>query len=245
MVHFPCINRIVFSLSSIGLRLLDIGRQFPRRWRRFVSFLGGASTVWPLKDNPLPFPWRFLEGLLLFLDCWGLGEILEIMNAIVKPNSRALTEAEKALASEVFGKSINWKRVRLDEWALLGPPQKQFCYVGFYVINSWRKMSPTTLIHELVHVWQFQQVGSSYIARALWAQQQREAYNYGGYAALEIAYKEERGLLAFNFEQQADIIADAFSFKKSLPMRWTPYQHDIDPKVFEYFLQLVQSGRLY
>jgi hypothetical protein len=67
-------------------------------------------------------------------------------------------------------------------------------------------------------VWQYQQVGSRYIPRALYAQRTREGYNYGGVMALERA----KGWADFNYEQQAEIVADYFCLQQGLPPRYCP-----------------------
>jgi len=148
------------------------------------------------------------------------------LNRIFKPNTRRLTAREIALARTVFGETIDYQKVRLDEKSFVGCRQFRFAYVGFYFINSWGKLSDPVLIHELVHVWQYQRLGSVYIPRALWAQRTPKGYNYGGISALKKVL-EQHGpevrasvFLSFNFEQQADIVADYFSLKNGWKPRW-------------------------
>jgi len=124
------------------------------------------------------------------------------------------------MAKEIFGNAINYDRIRIDESAYLGPKQQQICYVSFYIINSWGKMQNSILIHELVHVWQYENMGAVYIPRALWAQTTDEGYNYGGLENLVIALSENKTIYDFNLEQQGDIIADYFRVKNGYSPEW-------------------------
>lgn len=158
--------------------------------------------------------------LLSFADLLGLTEWYEIASQLVKRNTRSLTPREKALAQSIFGDQLRYRRIRIDEKAKLGPRQFRFCYVSFFTINSWGNMTDDILIHELVHVWQYQQFGASYIALALMAQRTPEGYNYGGVNHLLGIIKKKGNLLEYNFEQQADIIMDFFRLKNDLEVKW-------------------------
>ena len=116
----------------------------------------------------------------------------------------------------IFGDTIQYDRVRIDERAVLGPPQLKICYVSFYTINAWGGMSNALLIHEMVHIWQFQQWGSVYIPRALKAQGSAEGYNYGGAPAVANWARRDGRLEDFNPEQQADLIARLLAIAKRL-----------------------------
>ncbi len=167
-----------------------------------------------------------LETGFLVADLLFFPEFLMLLNRIFKPDTRRLSEREIALARSIFGETIDYQKVRLDEKSFVGCRQFRFAYVGFYFVNSWGQLSDPVLIHELVHVWQFQRLGSVYIPRALWAQRTPEGYNYGGISALKKALeRHERethtsALLSFNYEPQADIVADYFSLKNGWKPRW-------------------------
>ena len=125
-------------------------------------------------------------------------QLLMRINAVVKPNTRPMTREEVELARSVFGSYIDYQKVRLDTRAFIGCRHFGFAYVGFNVINCWGRLTPQHLIHELVHIWQYQSMGSVYIPRALWAQWFGGGYNYGGMAALQTAAENGRYLADFN-----------------------------------------------
>jgi hypothetical protein len=125
-------------------------------------------------------------------------------------------------ARRVFGSSLDYSRVRLDEWSLAahvgnwvyelrtgrrgGHMALTFCNT----IHFSRRIQPEPadmawLIHELTHVAQYQHAGSQFIPEALLAQA-RAGYDYGGPAGLA-----GRNLADFNREQQGEIALDYYN----------------------------------
>jgi hypothetical protein len=178
--------------------------------------------------NP-PYPthrsWRFLEIFFRVGDLVRFPKVMMMVNHRLKSGVRPLTADEVALARSVFGDNINYDRVRVDARSHLGPRHFGFAYVGFYFINCWGSLTPDVFIHELVHVWQYQRFGSVYIPRALYAQRTPEGYHYGGPAALEEALQNGETLVNFNYEQQAEIVADFFRLQNSLRPAYCPPEH--------------------
>lgn len=206
------------SSGSVGGLILLLHMRFQRLVRHF-SFPRKKSDR-ATSSHPVTPVWRLLETGFLVADLLFFPDFLMFLNRIFKPNTRRLSEREIALARSVFGETIDYQKVRLDEKSFVGCRQFRFAYVGFYFVNSWGQLSDPVLIHELVHVWQYQRLGSVYIPRALWAQRTPEGYNYGGISALKIAMEQGKALMDFNYEQQADIVADYFCLKNDWKPRW-------------------------
>ena len=101
-------------------------------------------------------------------------------------------------------------------------------------------MNNSLLIHELVHVWQYQKVGIVYIPRALVAQRSAEGYDYGGAEGLEAARQAGRSLLEFNLEQQADIVSDYYRIREGYPPRWG-HAGVASLPLYEYFVQQLRQ----
>lgn len=229
------------KLFAIFLRIVDYFRLFPWRiYRLFKYILRGFWSLrvfytigvgYVLRNKPVhKFTYWSCEVMICFLELLGVPEIYETLSDFSKPKTRPLHDWEIKMAKEVFGNGINYKRVRVDEGAYIGPKQQHFCYVSFYIINSWGKMSNSTLIHEMVHIWQYENMGAVYIPRALWAQTTNEGYDYGGLKKLKLFLKHEKTLFDFNLEQQGDIVADYFKIKKGYPPQWgeaTPFDLNI------------------
>lgn len=238
------------KLTFTSQRILDILQSLPTRVARitqhffvFFSYLN-RRPIYGVKLSLVGrFALWFGELFFLFLDLIGIPEFYEIVNLWFKTNVRGLKPGELRWAKTIFGDALPYARIRLDERAYLGPRQYQFCYVSFCVINSWHTMSPAVFIHELVHVWQFQQYGSPYILRALLAQQTSAGYDYGGIIALERAKDQKQGLTPFNYEQQAAIVEDYFRLKSGAPGRWQKIKDEQKLETYRYFINAMMKNK--
>lgn len=182
----------------------------------------------------------WVDFVFLLLDLVGLANLYELIQEWCKPNTRGLQDWEKKLAQSVFGKSIQYHRIRIDEYALIGPRQYRICYVSANTINTWGGMENSLLIHELVHVWQYQHFGLAYIPRALRAQRSNAGYNYGGVAQLERYRMQGKTIFDFNFEQQADLVSDYYRLREGYSPRWGQAQY-ADLATYEYFVQQLRQ----
>ena len=225
-------RKIVVKAKMTGIRIWQRIKWLPVRLMRLskhISQFCWSSVHW------------WLESFYLVLDVVGLPEIYETLADWFKWNSRPLTAEEFELLYPIFGNTIHYDRVRIDERAFIGPPQLKICYVSFYTNNAWREMSPALLIHEMVHVWQFQQWGSVYIPRALRAQASKEGYNYGGAPAVVNWARQDGRLEDFNPEQQADLVADYWRLQNGWRTQWGP-AGPADIPYYGYFVDQLQSG---
>lgn len=151
------------------------------------------------------------------LDVAMVGELIDLLFQIIKPNTRKLTKLEITEAKKVFGKGVTYWQVHIDEKSLIARLGAKFAksenmgVTTFHTINFTGKVNSQPgnrdmqwLIHELAHVCQMEHVGLQYIVEALVAQN-TDGYEYGGYDALK-----GKRLYQFNREQQADIAADYY-----------------------------------
>lgn len=205
------------------------------RWRRLLRHLSGHRDPGHYPNHPA---WWLLELVFYLLDLLAVPDLLVLLNRLVKPGQRKLTAREIALVRSVFSNHVDYRKVQLDTRAYLGPRQFGFAYVGFYVINSWGSLTDPRLIHELIHVWQYQHLGSVYIPRALWAQHAGGGYDYGGEARLCAVYKKGGSLLDFNYEQMGEVVADYFR----LQHRQQPKYCRNDEQLLPVLAALVHGG---
>jgi hypothetical protein len=173
------------------------------------------------------------------LDAFHLTDLYQWSADILKQSSRPLSAKEIDLARAVFGNSLPYSKIRIDEKSHLGPRFGNFAYVSFYTVNCWGELSESTFIHELVHIWQYEQFGAAYIVRALAAQHTKEGYNYGGAGALYALRDEKKGLQALNFEQQAEVVADYFRLQRGMEPYWGDATGE-DLEVYAYFMKEIQ-----
>jgi hypothetical protein len=205
-------TQLGLKVMHLFARLLDVLRYFPLRLKRLFR-----HPIAGLQQLMVPEKWRsrsilfwWIELCLLLLDLLGLSEYYEGISSFLKWSTRPLRPEELKYAQSIYGSSIRWERVRIDERAWLGPRQFRLCYVSGFTVNSWGTMNPALLIHELMHIWQYQKIGLVYIPRALRAYHSEENYNYGGWTALKKVRNANGTIWSFNLEQQADLVADYF-----------------------------------
>ncbi|MDH3649894.1 MAG: hypothetical protein OEQ53_09430 [Saprospiraceae bacterium] len=237
----PSILILCYSkLEGVFIRIFDLIRLIPLRLQRIIWHFGHLFvSVWKRPKRLLDFQenlaWS-VELLCYLLDLIGVGEVYETICDFVKFNSRPLHRNEIDAVQQIFGKSFPTRRIRLDEYAFLGPRTHHFAYVSFCTINHWGALSPELFIHEMVHVWQYHKLGSVYIPRALRAQFSEEGYNYGGLANLVLAIRSGRGIRHFNLEQQGDILADYSRIRQGKNPRWGGVTSD-DLWVYEHIVE--------
>ena len=244
-------RQLLLKLLALCYRLIDVVRLLPlRMFRLSRHILGGLLSLRPRKmywwesefskHRFLAISNWLLELLLYVIDCLGFPELYETIQDFVKFNSRPLQDWEIKLAQSVFGNRINYKRVRIDEYAFLGPRQSRFCYVSFYIVNSWGSMHNSLLLHELTHVWQFQHLGSVYISQALRAQHSLAGYNYGGVSNLLSYLKKGKNFFNFNLEQQGDIVADYYRIREGYKPQWGNGNRS-DLSIYETFIRQMRG----
>jgi hypothetical protein len=192
--------RIVFALKQTPARLF---RLFSYIFNPFYHWKNGGSLV-------RTFP-------ILLADSFFILDFYEIFMGIYKNNTRPLTEREILRGKEVFDDSIDYQAIRLDERAKWMTLSQGVIYVSGNTINSWGKMSDDVLIHELVHVWQYQKFGAGYITCALKAQKSKSGYNYADTEGWHL----KPSILNFNAEQQGDLVQDYFRIKNGASAEWT------------------------
>lgn len=217
--------------------------------RRFLEFLlGWPVRIWRLVKWMFWFDYprgkhkilRWLSGVaLLALDLIPLTLLYETLLGALKKNTRLLNPQELETAKAVFGDRLPLHLITLDDQFWLVRRYKAKAFVGFHTIYYDKKLSASLLIHELVHYWQYCRYGSVYISEAIWAQRWGGGYNYGGIGLLT-QHSKGRGLAAFNFEQQADIIEDYYRLTSEMPLQWATKVSGLR-QVFESYVNEVKD----
>ncbi len=212
------VGRLALTLWAgvLGLVLLVPGAV--RAWRagRWHGLRGWAR-------NGILYTGAWLGTLLTrVLDLPGIPELAEFVwraGAHVSP----LTGTEIAAASEVLGPAaLRYGDIRVAQGGLLRLIHAwngQRAFVTFHTVNLPRtgphaRANLDVLIHELVHVYQYERLGSVYGGESLVAQR-TAGYDYGGLEGLRQALAAGRSFGAYNREQQAQIVQDYFARLRS------------------------------
>jgi len=206
-----------WRLRMSGGRLVHFVFNWPKRLWRLCCWV-----LWINSPRGKHSFYRWFAGLILLIaDLTPVSLFYETIMDFIKTRSRPMSAEEIRIAQSVFGDRIPLQLVSMDAYSWPVRKRRASAYVSFHTINFDQQLQLHTLIHELVHIWQYERYGIVYISEAIWAQKWGGGYDYGGLAALE-QYSQGRGLEAFNFEQQADIIEDYFRWKTGMPLHWTP-----------------------
>ena len=214
-------------------RLLYIIRIYPKRIARLFTYYFHPFYVKP-KFRALPF---------MLMDCLLIFDIYEILFNILKPNIRPLTDAEILRGAEIFGKNIDFSLVMVDDEAHKAVVGHYIAYVSFNTINSHGGIPPDIFIHELVHVWQYQNFGAGYIMQALWAQSTKAGYNYTDVTANGVrqeGWSDVKSIHQFNAEQQGDLVQDYFRLKTGLRAQWGHRSTMKDLGKYEKFIEEIK-----
>ncbi|MGL5083778.1 MAG: S8 family serine peptidase [Microcoleaceae cyanobacterium] len=215
-------------------------QEFPERIERFGE--GFWDDFW---NNEGGFWTNFGEWLgtnaVNAAEVAGIPDTAETIASQFKLNTRSLTNEEIEIARSVFGDSINYSLVRIDEWSISVPiarvidgADRNRPYTTFHTINTWGGMSDATLIHELTHVWQYENEGAIYIPEAIAAQNSDAGYDYGGVTELQNQMNSGEGLMSFNREQQAHIVEDYYDIRED-------DSNDVNLPTYTHFVQEVST----
>jgi hypothetical protein len=148
-----------------------------------------------------------------------------IFEALLRTFTRTspLTQPEQEAGREVLGPdAVVWDRVAVAQG---GPLRLAFrlngnrAFTTFHTINlpetgSHTRLNLDIIVHELVHVLQFERVGSRYAGEALGAQESA-GYGYGGPEGLRRDRAAGKCYRDYNREQQGQIAQDYFKLHRA------------------------------
>lgn len=190
-----------------------LGRQLLRSGRLFRHIFLPANDPYLsglIKSKKLLlFAAHYIAEIpILFFDIIGLPELFAFLQALTKKNARPLNAHELNLAKSIFNKAISFAKVRIDEQSRVGTHRGKYAFVSYYYINSLGVLSLPILMHELVHVLQFEQSGSPYALRNMVAHIFPKTYDYGGLEKIQSINNDPSEVHSLNYEQRADIFSD-------------------------------------
>ncbi len=217
-------------MSWIKKRILFAFNETPKRFLRLTQWNLNQDMYLPVPKYSLPF-WVLLVLFVRILELLFLFELFEIAYYLYfKKGLKALNSNQLTLLSEIYP-SINFSLVLNNPKSLVTKKLPHIIYVAFNIIKYNRTISNATMVHEMMHIYQYQNFGATYIIYALVAQKSKQGYNYGGILALA----ENKHLRDFNAEQQAEIIEDYFRIANGLKPQWVSSNTAIE--VYEKYLK--------
>lgn len=181
--------------------------------------------------------------VLLFrvLDLVGVPELLSLLVRLAS-HVTPLTGGEIGVAASILGPTaIRFADVRVAEGGVLnlifarngGRAFTTFHTLNLPLIGHHSRANFAILLHELVHVYQYERTGGLYIAEAIYAQQ-TTGYDYGGPEDLQQCLATGVCYRNFNREQQAQLVQDYYERRTAgLPVA-----------AYEPFIAEMREGRL-
>ena len=222
---FAIIGAVMFV--PIGVRVWQRGgRANFAAWFQARARRGGLRTV---------------QLGLQVLDLFGVPEFFAFLWRAVT-RATPLTGAEIVAATSVMGPlSLRFQDIRVAQGGILRLIFRQNggrAFATFHTVNLpatgyHERSNVEILLHELVHVYQYERAGSRYFAEALIAQHEA-GYDYGGVEALQQARMRGKHLRDFNREQQAQIVQDYYVQRS----------HGGDTIAFEPFIVELRAGKV-
>lgn len=212
------------------------GLSYPSRVRRLwhhLCYPRRATDAKPfLARNVLAW---LLDAVCYTADVLWVGEGWMRLMRVLKPWHRKLSEREIDLARSVFGDALDTTNIWIDSRSIVCRHKTIEAFVTFEIINFHQRLDDAVLVHELVHVWQFQHFGAIYLALAWRAHRAERVYDYGGEVGLVTAMWEGKQLLDFSVEQQAEIIEQSFRIQQG-----TEHVSPLGKQAYAYFVRQLQ-----
>jgi hypothetical protein len=222
---FAVVGLVMFL--PIGLRVWRRGgRSNFAAWLRTRARRGGLWTI---------------QLVLQVLDLFGAPELFAFLWRSVT-HASPLTGDEIVAATSVLGPlALRFQDIRVAQGGVLRLIFRRNgdrAFATFHTVNLpatgyHERSNVAILVHELVHVYQYERAGSRYFAEALLAQHE-VGYDYGGAEALQLACRQGKHLRDFNREQQAQIVQDYYMQRC----------HREDTADFEPFIAELRAGKV-
>lgn len=145
--------------------------------------------------------------------------------------TRGLLEQEIALGRAIFGKSVDYSRVRIlytAEALAFTVIDNTIRVPGFFTVGEEpqyahplpRGYTPEKLrgifLHELTHVWQYQHYGMRYVSQSLSAQLWSLVTSCQRDGAYEYAPDPDRSFFDFSPEQQGNIVENTYRLRRDM-----------------------------
>lgn len=181
--------------------------------------------------------------VLLFrvLDLIGVPELWNLLMRLAA-HVRPLTGEEIGAAAAILGPTaLRYADVRVAEGGILNLIFKRNrgrAFTTFHTINMptfgpHRRANFAILLHELVHVYQYERTGGLYVAEAIYAQL-TDGYDYGGPDRLQQCLVDGVCYRNLNREQQAQLVQDYYErLRDGLPVA-----------AYEAFIAEMRAGRV-
>ncbi|MCP4440511.1 MAG: hypothetical protein GY810_16320 [Aureispira sp.] len=131
------------------------------------------------------------------------------VSAALSDSIRPLTGPERKIAEFVFQTSLRLDEIRIEEEALIANAPTTLGNV--IRLSKGYTMSDATLVHELTHVWQFQNKGTGYISNSVINQVGGMIGSGDRNAAYVVTIEQGKPFSSYSAEHQGTIVEDWYA----------------------------------
>lgn len=178
---------------------------------------GGPGLAAWVRGRPRAVGIWLITLLFRLLDLLGVPELWGLLVHIGSRVSPLTGEEIGATAAILGPTAIRYTDVRVAEGGVLNlifARNQERAFTTFHTINlptqgPHQRAHFAILLHELVHVYQYERTGGLYIAEAIYAQN-TAGYDYGGPDELQQCLATGIRYRNFNREQQAQLVQDYY-----------------------------------
>ena len=187
-------------------------------WLRFDRRLIHLVKLWDIKNIIHIYGWWSLicwpvELLMGFGHLFGMSHLMQFYFGF---HARSLTQDEVDFAKSIYGNRINYSILKINTRSKFS---KHFhtVFVTGHVINYHSiHISQALMVHELMHVYQYEQVGIVYIPRCLFAQASIQGYDFGKLEDHQDILIGSRAIKKLNYEQQAEFVETMYRSRNEI-----------------------------
>jgi hypothetical protein len=203
---------------------------YPNRVKRFLRHL---LQLFPTVPQQIPrsewydWPVDFLFYLQDLLFC---PEIYTTALVITKSELRPVNDLEEYLIQEIYKDTIDSRFILINDHTTSFIKKYAYAFVTYNTIHFDKEISEPIVVHELMHIYQYQKFGSVYLYRCAKAQLSKYNYDYGGVERLSIGLEKGKTIFHYNFEQQAMIVEDYFRRNNQFTMFFDTSANDVYSK---------------
>lgn len=224
--------------TTLGQGMRSVALALPEAWH--AARRGPGFRPW-LAAVPRRAGVWLIVLLFRVLDLIGVPELWNLLMRLAAHVS-PLTGEEIGAAAAILGPTaLRYADVRVAEGGILNLIFKRNrgrAFTTFHTINMptfgpHRRANFAILLHELVHVYQYERTGGLYVAEAIYAQL-TAGYDYGGPDQLQQCLMNGLCYRNLNREQQAQLVQDYYErLRDGLPVA-----------AYEAFIAEMRAGRI-
>lgn len=169
------------------------------------------------------------------------------LSQITSPIGRALYQWELDILTDIYQTGVDTSRIRVVEAHVLNAPTTLGSQIRVPYGWSFQGDNRPVLVHETMHVWQFQNLGTSYITDSVYHNASGQiATGNRNVAYMNYQLQPNATITGFSAEEQATIVGDYYEMTRlyqnaTNPPAWVALRRP-DLAIYERLIQQVRTS---